>query len=369
MTIYENEFTETNQSWSYSVTSNNVYSHDTDGDILKSQDYKFKAGGRTPNYFARKKAGEFFQYQPWSDIDRKLEIDLGSWSATGLYGYLGVNGSYPWRGTTYEMPDVEDILPPVEFDSLMQEAMARAYAQGHDSLTFLAEFHKIVGMFRNFVPNLARILREIRRNRDVSKDLAGLWLEARYGWRTLIYDMMDINDALTNFDAERRFYSERAGSQFDDLDTVVTTVTEDSDILITQSITTTVTYSYRGSASLLISPPQFAFNPITTAYELIPFSFVMDWFFNIGRALEAMSASAIATSQTTATGQLYTISRQGEQVTSFVGQGTGVSSPATFTNTLNVKNRVPTEMSYSPRFTIDMDAFKFSDLLALLYRS
>jgi hypothetical protein len=38
--------------------------------------------------------------------------------------------------------------------------------------------------------------------------------------------------------------------------------------------------------------PPFRFNPFLTAYELVPYSFVFDWFFSLGRAIEAVSLLA-----------------------------------------------------------------------------
>jgi hypothetical protein len=114
-----------------------------------------------------------------------------------------------------------------------------------------------------------------------------LWLEARYGWRTLIYDLEDLNDAIRNFDDKRKRWSERAGTSYQ---TVTTSSTNISGAYfnIIRNNTLYWDVSVRGSVVADIQLQRFRANPIQTAWELIPYSFVLDWFIGVGDALSAI---------------------------------------------------------------------------------
>jgi len=357
------------QNWSYDVSPNGTFHHTSSYTVLKSSRLKLVSGGTTPNFHQAIKNGQFLPYQPWLHTEKLESTKLGSWDFTYTNGLVHIDGQRGYYGMNYEI-DEGELLPAVDFTSLLQESVSRAYAQGYDALTAISEFHKVVAMFKRFVPNLARVMREIYKGKLNGDDVASLWLEGRYGWRTLIFDMRDIQNTIENFDAERRFYSERTGSSYSDSGTQTTIVYSSGGLTCTEDITTSVDYSYRGACSLELSPAKYSFNPFVTAYELMTLSFVLDWFYDVGRSLSAYSANVIAANVTAAVGKRITITRNCSQSWSY---GTGIesggtSSAVTAKSSLITTSRVPTEVDYSPQWQFQLNPFKFLDLLALFQK-
>jgi len=129
-----------------------------------------------------------------------------------------------------------------------------------------------------------------RRYRDsarplTSKDVSGMWLEIQYGWKPLLRDVhesMKAYSALTDKARSQRFIAKK-------------TITGEK---YWYPVSTCKAYArHRISkriiyeASELLSTPRSLglLDPASVAWELVPFSFVADWFVPIGTYLEALS--------------------------------------------------------------------------------
>jgi hypothetical protein len=195
------------------------------------------------------------------------------------------------------------------YDYLVQQAAARIYAQGADALTFLSELPKLKKSLSKLASTARRLLDNKRIQRQTSKQLLESWLEGRYAWRTLGYDIKDFYEAVTQFEEKREIHSQRVG----------TTYTESGSSVIwsgtVQNLYWTLTkswnhhHSLRGSVTGRISASRFTVNPLVTGWELLQLSFVLDWVLDVGTAIEA--ASFVAFSQEYA-------ASQGSKTVSFV---------------------------------------------------
>lgn len=118
--------------------------------------------------------------------------------------------------------------------------------------------------------------------------LGSRWMAYRYAIMPLIYSLKDINDLLGKTDA--RYQTGR------DKDRIITDITLDDytlpfegfGIFQTRRIVSDVRSLFKvrydsGALQRLFS--QTTFNPFITAWELIPLSFVIDWFVNVGDAI------------------------------------------------------------------------------------
>lgn len=85
------------------------------------------------------------------------------------------------------------------------------------------------------------------------------------------------------------------------VDPVVSYV-EDANFKSTKQLTTTVTCSARGSVAALIKKQGAHFNPVVTGWELVPYSFVIDWFVDVGSTLKSLSLAVVADEVTAAYG-------------------------------------------------------------------
>jgi len=125
-----------------------------------------------------------------------------------------------------------------------------------------------------------------------TKDFSNLWLEMKYGWRPLLSDIYGAIDLLsqnllvdswyTNVSARATAYNQRSGKDSDGR--VGTWVTKSR---------TRVRYSvnYRVGDELKRLAAQTGLsNPALLAWELLPYSFVVDWFIPVGNYLEGLTA-------------------------------------------------------------------------------
>jgi hypothetical protein len=101
----------------------------------------------------------------------------------------------------------------------------------------------------------------------------------------------------------------------------------------------------------LIKPAQFIVDPLQTAWELTPYSFVLDWVLNVGDALaatklkylaSAYTASQGAKSVTTRTATVVAEKRVGYVHMAYIERYSGLFTKVT---------RYPTGISMQPSFT------------------
>jgi hypothetical protein len=334
------------------------------------------------NYKARKAAGELLPHLPWNQREwsftqtsKGQSYTYGSpgkvwwdeWPASHLFAGWSSLDNYP------EFPGE----PPIELpdaDYFVQKSAARIASQGFDSLTFLAELNKTRDMFKNTLKRFVKMSKKSKRKKKRKPNrLESLgsymsdYLEARYGWRVLAFELDDLYSAVYEFDKKRTRFSERSGystTHVVDLSEVI----ENAETIWTKSWTDTYEISVRGNVSADFSPARWQFNPFVTAWETIPYSFVVDWFVHIGQALEATSFLVFADAYYASTGYHVSVTRDYD--VEYVDNPSG-SDTGTYYGRVSVRgtgswtNRTPTSVSFSPLTEIRLDGWKIMDLIAL----
>lgn len=350
----------------YTVVTNDPYSNGTYGPFLATTgvDYYSHTGEDVPNFHKRKREGELLPFTVWNQT-RFTGSAEGSRSLvrTGNLDSVGNAVIQEWlpdidwaRGLHLDL-DLADLK-----QAAVDSAAANIYSQNWDTLTFLAELHKTVRMFKNFLTNFRKLASD-------PDQIYKSWLEGRYGWRILMYDLQDIQKALAGVDQSRTRFKRRHGRSFSFSEEV--TFNEDFGFA---DITTTYVdewdVSVRGNVVADIMPPAFRFNPITTGWELITFSFVIDWIVNIGQWLESLSFLALTHDYRAAGGHAVSYTRQykSHQTTFKDGDGYGMWS-GTVEHTAQAAckfvTRNPLTVSLYPHISPNLDAFKVLDLVAL----
>jgi hypothetical protein len=157
---------------------------------------------------------------------------------------------------------------------------------------------------RNLGYTIQDIWRVDRKRKQVWLEASRLWMEARYGWRPFIFDVMNIWDAAVVSKASNR------RKETGDVEGYPWSASRDVRVTGCSTYTTGLTVDWyakiRGVASARVGQNAdfraginstarvFGLvSPVTTAWELIPFSWVVDKFLNLGDCAQALQAYAL----------------------------------------------------------------------------
>lgn len=166
----------------------------------------------------------------------------------------------------------------------------------------VAEGKKTVNMVVDALASVGGALLDLKRGRFESaarrfgvnqrpskldhKDLAGRWLELQYGWLPLLGDVYEASKAYEELTQKPR--SQRFRGQLKKTGTVDTSGSPSNWTAVCNykamiNITAELQEQLSAPRSLGLT------DPLTVAWELIPYSFVVDWFIPIGSYLETLN--------------------------------------------------------------------------------
>lgn len=339
-------------------------------------------GVSTPRFHKRMREGELMPASPWT----KFTVS-GIVQGSRSYRYVNPSGVTDCTYTqdkahinAFDFTPIEidgsdgkvaifeqeliDQINPLTVDSVVTRALVNLASPKHDSLTFLAELTKVVSMFRNVGGGLANFMRN-----KSPVEIASLWMEGRYGWRTFVFDLQSISDALDHIDREGKFWAAKAG--FSTTHTVSTSGSY-SNVANILGNYTSVTYeiNYLGYGRSLMRPPSFGGNLAVTAYEIVPFSFVLDWFLDIGQKIALLASGALDADF---------VSHYGVKVQAQLSSNTSVWVANTSNDAIHMDNADASALSFAtllyrrahtpsvtPNFQISLDTFKVADIIAMV---
>lgn len=210
-------------------------------------------------------------------------------------GLVSLDDGFPF---SFEVPRPDDNV----IRAVVNSAVADSRNHAWDVLTDAAELRETIHLFRSTAAALntsagkavdKALKLAFRGPIAVSKAFASAWLQYRYGWMPLAYSLQDAVKALSA--SQQKFAIGRGTLSESD---VFVLTSDASNCEVAAFTTETLTYerSYRGWASSQINwQNRYGFDPIKTAWELVPFSFVMDWFIQVGTWIEAFSPFAAGT--------------------------------------------------------------------------
>jgi len=206
-----------------------------------------------------------------------------------------------------------EVVPPARFLSDLDDCRAESLTQARNRLregrvtngSDLAQARQTVNMISQDVSRVLRALLAIRRGnvleaartlglswkRGRHGSIADLWLEMQYGWKPLLSSIHD------NAELLKKGFPEKGAS----LKATAQRSTSYSDTFERgrDMITIECRGGVRTAYTALIRNPGLAqadmfglTNPAEVAWELIPFSFVVDWFIPVGNVLQSLTATA-----------------------------------------------------------------------------
>lgn len=208
-----------------------------------------------------------------------------------------------WTGTRSPYTWCESFLdlPNIDIQSLKDQAVSGAHAKISDPEALLgvtiAEAHKTFGLVSSilrklnysctsFIQAKRHLKRKFGSGAKFTAELAQLWLEYRYGIRPLIYEIKGIAEGIAQEGKLRRYSHTYTTSDTQGDDDLYTRGSATDEIPITRiasnsvSVRAGVTIDLEGRSTKSYSDTLGGDDILSTAWELVPFSFVVDWFLN-----------------------------------------------------------------------------------------
>lgn len=306
---------------------------------------------------------------------------------------------------------------PAPKEALLQNALARAQTDAWDVATFLAELGKTVEMFRSaadrYKDHALRVRLEAERRhstlagraQSLADVFADVWLEFRYGVRPIIYDLLEIQRVIEKLSKGietplARGWATWEGSQQHHRSTVFqqslsilgdppggtqrfdapgsfggwwfyasgdvwTGITTERKLERTARATVGVRVLTRNLTMVDL--------PVTT-WEMVPFSFICDWFLTIGDCIAAFSPAATGMFEYATFSESFV-----ETVSMKASPVMGASSFRFFNETLTAHGSairctsesyarsIPAQVNPTLSVLVNVDAAKIVDLTAILY--
>lgn len=190
--------------------------------------------------------------------------------------------------------------PPIDYTNLRNEAIDKLgdHARGSLDLSVdLAEMHKTYKMV-DAAERLEDLTRTFTRRFTVLKLAGNHWLEYVYGALPLVQTIFGCADELNRFVLNRlEKYSAKAKGKYqpDHVHLVSSVYGEHNENLVIADSDIDMVVRF----GVVLLPQDFdlgrwsSLNPLSIAWELMPYSFVVDWVYNVGGYLRAMENSLL----------------------------------------------------------------------------
>jgi hypothetical protein len=158
----------------------------------------------------------------------------------------------------------------------------------------------IRNLLRSYLGDVKRRTRGLKGYRSVSKAVAGSWLELQFGWKPLLSDLDHAAQALAELSGRPKYQRVSGSAKSDAIISVTTSVgtLNGSQVQVNRRTTETTSSRYYGevrvdnSGGISQAVQSFGLGVsdfLPTVYELIPYSFVVDYFSNLGTVIDAMT--------------------------------------------------------------------------------
>jgi hypothetical protein len=205
-----------------------------------------------------------------------------SYSGDPNVAYTVVKGQVPGAYASADQGDASD-------DVAYNQALSRQFdiiRAGVDLSVTFAEMGSVKRMIKD-VTKVTRYIRSFHPKRWGRK-----WLEYQYGWRPLVTDIYRTAELILNYASKEGVQKVRTrGSDqvsksesqpYPAKGRTVTTSSARCEIISYWDLRETDTITASNFTSL---------NPVNIAWELVPYSFVVDWFYDVGGYLHSMETA------------------------------------------------------------------------------
>jgi len=274
---------------------------------------KYTGGDNSGNYF--------YRYRSWSGADSKYvagqsSVNWNSYSMTSLTGTNagGYNGAVSaiYGRPIYMFRNIDVLMitfNTTNFYLNLNRKLASALKDSDFNLGFfIAESHQTARMVANTVGKLVSSVRHLKKGRlDLAlralgstshpkfrgrdrgfdplthSDVGGTWLEMQYGWKPLLSDVHSSMEAYHKLSSKPRTVSGRVRHSVPG-----TNYSYGSYIATSSSGNFRAQYVYELYSPISVPDSLGLTDPLSIAWEILPFSFVFDWFIPVGNYLDSV---------------------------------------------------------------------------------
>lgn len=284
--------------------------------------YQSKYSENTPGY------PNVFPLPPHTFVREIQALQPGSFNATNKWSYF--NG-YNWKtetdyisgqllvaaniGDTKWYPSVPPADPTQKVINRLNERVADVSV---NLPVMFAELPETLRMLAKDANTLYRAARDVRRGRfraaaqrlgisqprglsGRSTMFASNWLKYQFGYKPIVSDMVGLMKATCKTFSQDQFIDLRASETIETpffkekvgwVGIFCSTgwINVNYDVSGTTLVTAKVGYKIRVSNPASATMASLSVNPVAVAWELVPFSFVVDWFVNVGQCFSALGA-------------------------------------------------------------------------------
>lgn len=274
----------------------------------------------TPSYVARSRAGEVI-VNDFKSVEEFIDAPQGvidatktvtKWCSSCMCYHTYVREHY-WGTPTFEQFAGSQNWDPGSLadskeDTLAERAITAAYAKLSDTdflgLVSIAELHKTARTVRNLYGSILwwlqkgmSIKKKLKRGAIDAAQAASLWMEVRFGLRPLFYEIQSLATTLGSLnDVDQRV---RIVASVDDIEEG-TSFKWKNTLLATAELRKDSHHSLTAVAGLIVQPTLYGLskprgnkwgeeNLTESAWELIPFSWLIDYLFNTGNFFAALN--------------------------------------------------------------------------------
>lgn len=356
----------------------------------------------TPDFKKLRSKGRIIN-SSMSMVEEKIEDYVSSW-----YNYLGLsitsNGTTPDTGFIDQgtMPTSKMKIDPVglmgqlttDKTTLVDLAASKAWANIDSSsaamLVTIAEAKKTYASISSILYRSFSIFRAIKRgelararNLISQERLDNIYLEARYAIRPLFYDAKGIVEAFNKKRVDKTRYTARGSAEGSDS---ASSSTRDTGAFASVYIRANYSGSvrtkvrayilYEIDASKLSNLQTWGLvDPFSAGYELIPFSFIADWFCNLGTVIASWNpkpfVNVLASGYTSET--IYSLIGNGypeikpNYYSNQTARGRSCSGNGSLVRMIRYKERVPAlPKPILPHLDVNLNFLKILDLVLIL---
>lgn len=244
-----------------------------------------------------------YYYQPdngYLSSDYELVDQNLIWTEQGSFDY--------WKN----VKQVPHYSASVDYENELQQVKTSLVTKlntSYDLLTELVEGKESIRTIADLLTALSNPLAAFKRERDrlyksfhsgeiktysrLMQRVADAWMTYRYGIMPIIYSIQDIMKTLKLSD--KLFHTERArsvvsGSEFNPTIILPPKIYLEDKVSGSVDIRAIGKDGYEAGTSVQVAD-LIGFNPITTAWEKIPYSFVIDWALNVSDYLNGVTSS------------------------------------------------------------------------------